>query len=153
MKTPITWHFESRLQASPERVWEWITSIQGISAEMWPYFRMTVPRGLHSLNDLEVEPGERLFRSYVFLFGFLPIDYSDMTLVALDRGRGFVEESPMGSMSLWRHARRISPLADDTGVLLVDELIFSPRVFVRFVAWFIKRVFTHRHEVIRANLG
>jgi ligand-binding SRPBCC domain-containing protein len=75
-----------------------------------------------------------------------------MTLVALDRGRGFVEESPMGSMSLWRHARRIQPLADDAGsVLLVDELTFSPRAVRGFVGWFIERVFAHRHRVLQAT--
>jgi ligand-binding SRPBCC domain-containing protein len=104
------------------------------------------------LDDLDIQLGERMFRSYVFLFGFLPIDYSDMTLVALERGRGFVEESPMGSMSLWRHARRIQPLADDPGsVLLADELTFEPRVARGFIGWFIKRVFAHRHRVLQAT--
>jgi len=89
---PISLRFESTLRASPERVWEWITSVEGISAEMRPFCRMTTPKKMHSLANVRVEPGTRMFRSYVFLFGFMPIDYSDMTLVELTPGVGFVEQ-------------------------------------------------------------
>ena len=154
MNDVISLRFESKLHVPATRVWEWITSIEGISAEMWPFFRMTTPKGIRSLNDLQIEPGVRMFRSYIFLFGFLPIDYSDMTLVELDPGWGFVEESPMGSMKLWRHERRIVPCPSDPGaVLLVDRLTFRPRIAQRFVGWFIRHVFTHRHKVLRTNLG
>jgi ligand-binding SRPBCC domain-containing protein len=151
MKDTISLRFESRLHSSAERVWEWITSIDEISAEMWPYFRMSVPRGVRSITDLEIKLGDPMFRSYIFLFGFLPIDFSDMTLVELDSGRGFIEQSPMGSMKLWRHKRRIVP-SDSEAVLLIDELTFQPRMAPRLVAWFIKHVFTHRHEVLRKHL-
>ena len=154
MNDAISLRFESKLHAPAERVWEWITSIEGISAEMRPFFRMTTPKGVRSLDDVEIKPGVRMFRSYVFLFGVLPIDYSDMTLVELDPGWGFVEQSPMGSMKLWRHERRIVPCPSDPGaVWLVDQLTFCPRVAQRFVGWFISQVFTHRHKVLRANLG
>jgi ligand-binding SRPBCC domain-containing protein len=150
----VALRFESRLRAPRERVWEWITSVEGISAEMWPYFRMTVPRNARSLADLRPEPGVRMFRSYVFLFGFLPIDYSDMTLLELDMGHGFVEQSPMGSMKLWRHERRILPCPDEPGaVLLADQLRFRPRRARRLTRWFIGRVFVHRHAVLRARFG
>ena len=154
MKDKITLRFESKLHSSAECVWEWITSIDGISNEMWPYFRMSVPRGVRSLTDLEIQIGEPMFRSYIFLLGILPIDFSDMTLVELDAGRGFVEQSPMGFMKLWRHERRIvSTNSNSSEVLLIDELTFQPRLARRFVGWFIKHVFTHRHKVLRANLN
>jgi ligand-binding SRPBCC domain-containing protein len=154
MDEDVALRFESRLRAPRECVWEWITSVKGISAEMWPYFRMTAPRHVRSLADVEFKPGARLFRSYVFLFGFLPIDYSDMTLLELDAGQGFVEQSPMGSMTLWRHERHILPCPDEPGaVLLVDQLRFRPRMARRLVRWFIGRVFVHRHAVLRARLG
>jgi len=154
MPDTISLRFESELHAPPERIWEWITSIRGISAEMWPFFRMTVPRGVLSLNDVDIRPGVRMFRSHVFLFGVLPIDYSDMTLVELTIGKGFIEQSPMGSMKLWRHERQIVPCPSDPDtVLLVDLLTFRPRMARRLVGWFIRRVFVHRHEVLKANLG
>jgi hypothetical protein len=154
MNTNISLHFESTLQTTPSRVWDWITSLKGISKEMWPFFRMTFPHGVHSLNDLQIQLGSPMFRSFVFLFGLLPIDYSDMTLLELDTGHGFVEQSPMGSMALWRHERRIVPgHPDPNHVLLVDQLTFRPRIAPRFVGWFISQVFIHRHKVLRANLG
>jgi ligand-binding SRPBCC domain-containing protein len=150
----ISLRFESTLRAPAERVWEWITSIEGISTEMWPIFRMTTPRGVRTLGDVKVEPGTRMFRSYVFLFGFLPIDYSDLTLIELDPGSGFVELSPMGSMRSWRHERRItSSPTDPSAVVLVDQLTFEPRFARGFVRWLIRTAFAHRHEVLRARLG
>lgn len=153
MSESIVLHFESTLRSPATRVWEWITSVKGIQAEIWPYFVMTAPRGVRSLTDIQVPLGTRMVRSYVFLFGFLPIDYSDMTLIELNNGQGFVEQSPMGSMKLWRHERRVVPsAADPAAVVLIDHLTFQPRMAKRFVGWFIRRVFTHRHKVLRKNL-
>ncbi len=153
MARPVDFVVESSLAASPEAVWRWITSIDGITAEMWPYFRMTVPRGIRSLADVTVQPGARLFRSRVLLFGVLPIDYSDLTLLELTPGDGFVEESPMGSMKLWRHERRVRPTADGRGAVLTDHLTFEPRWARSVVEWFIRCVFRHRHAVVRRRLG
>jgi len=150
----ITLRFESKLSSPRERVWAWITSWEGISAEMWPFFRMTAPKHIRNLTDLDVKPGTRLFRSYVFLFGILPFDYSDLTLIELDDGRGFIEESPMRSMKLWRHERRILDCpSDPSAVLLVDRLTFLPRWAPRLVGWFVGRVFDHRHRILRKHLG
>ena len=153
MSEAISIRFESKLLARRERIWEWITSVKGISAEMWPFFRMTSPKSVQSLADVQLQPGVRMFRSYIFLFGVLPIDYSDMTLLELTPGVGFIEQSPMGSMKLWRHERHIAPCPSEPGVfLLVDQLTFHPRMARRLVGWFICRVFTHRHKVLRENL-
>lgn len=153
MSEDTVFRFESRLRASREQIWEWITSIEGISKEMWPYLKMTTPPGVTSLKDIELRPGERMFRSTILLAGFLPIDTSDLTLLELDEGGGFLEQSPMSSMELWRHERRI--LSDDENpgtLLLVDHLTFRPRRMTRLTRWFIRRVFTHRHAVLRRHL-
>jgi ligand-binding SRPBCC domain-containing protein len=154
MKDAISLNFESRLSASAEQVWDWITSVQGISAEMWPFFRMTVPRHISSLQDLQIKPGTRLFRSYFLLLGVLPVDRSDLTLLELRAGRGFIEQSPMASMRLWRHERFIEPCPSVPGaVLLIDRLTFRPRMARRFVRWFVRQLFNHRHHVLRTRLG
>lgn len=154
MSEAISIRFESKLHAPREQVWGWITSIKGISAEMWPFFRMTSPKNVQSLADVQIQPGVRMFRSYVFLFGALPIDYSDMTLQELTPGVGFIEQSPMGSMKLWRHERHIAPCpSEGEAVVLVDQLTFQPRMAKRLVGWFIRRVFIHRHNVLRENFG
>jgi len=154
MNDNISLRFESKLYAPAERVWKWITSIEGISKEMWPFFRMTAPKGIRSLKDVNIKLGVCMFRSYVFLFGILPIDYSDMTLLELNEGQGIIEQSPMGSMKLWRHERQIvSCPSEPHTVLLIDNLTFCPRMAKHLVRWFINLVFTHRHKVLKANFG
>ena len=143
--------FRSELRASSDQVWSWITSVDGISRELWPILRMTTPRGLRSLRDVRIEPGRRLFRSWVLLFGILPIDRSDLTLLRLDDGSGFVEQSPMLSMRLWRHERWLEPSGD--GTALTDRLTFVPRLATAVTRWFIVTVFAHRHAVLRRALG
>jgi ligand-binding SRPBCC domain-containing protein len=143
--------FESEVSASPQKVWEWIISLKGISSEMWPYFRMTAPKGFESLENLNIILGQPLFRSKVFLFGFLPIDYSDITLIEIEKGSGFVEKSPMGSMKLWRHERRIISTA--SGCKIIDHLTFEPKMATQIIGWFIRTVFQHRHKVLRKNLN
>lgn len=145
------WRIASHVTATPAQAWRWITSVQGIQTELQPFLRMSVPDGLQSLEDLHVEPGQRLFRSTLFLFGRLPIDHSDLTLLSLEHGVGFVEQSPMGSMHQWCHARRIAPTA--TGCTLTDDLRFEPRWATPVVAWCVRRLFTHRHAVLRKRLG
>lgn len=145
--------FQSNLRAAPSEVWAWITSLEGISAETAPLFRMSAPAGISRLQDVDVVPGRPLFRSRIYLAGFLPVDYSDLTLLALEEGKGFVEQSPMGSMRLWRHERRIEPGPGGQGSVLTDTLTFEPRYAHALVAWFIKRVFVHRHRVLQQKMG
>lgn len=140
----------STVSASPSEAWRWITSIQGISAEMAPYLRMSAPRGITALPDLKIELGKPLFRSTIYLFGILPVDYSKLTLLALHEGVGFIEQSPMGSMRTWRHERTIQPLA--SGCRITDSLSFEPRVAPKLSAWMVRLLFTHRHKVLRAHL-
>src|SRR5581483_7940017 len=134
--------FRSRLRAPRARVWDWMTSVDGISRELWPIMKMTVPRHLARIDDVRIEPGKRLFRSWVLLFGVVPVDRSDLTLVSLDPGTGFLEESPMLSMSLWRHRRTLEAEGDAT--VLTDRLTFRPRFATPLVRWLIGTVFRHR---------
>jgi ligand-binding SRPBCC domain-containing protein len=143
--------FTSDLTASPERVWQWMTSASGILREMAPLMRMTVPASFTDLANTTVPLGQRLFRSWVLLFGVLPIDRSDLTLISLDVGKGFVEESPMLSMKLWRHERTIHVV--DGRTRLTDRLTFEPRFASPAIEWFIRKIFEHRHGVLRKELG
>ncbi len=153
MAAPVVLVFRSRLTASADAVWEWLTSVRGITTELRPILSMTAPSRIRSLSSVEFRPGARLFRSYVFLFCVLPIDYSDLTLLELRHGVGFVEESPMGSMRLWRHERWIETERDSDALLLTDKLTFEPRLARPLVTWFIKKVFEHRHAILRSHLG
>ena len=147
----FTLMFESDLRASPQEVWSWAASVSGILAELRPFARMTTPPALTSILDVDVELGKPLARSWFLLFGFLPVDRIDLTLIELSAGRGFVEQSPMLSMRLWRHERTIDPLSG--GSKLTDRLTFQPRVGAPLIKWFISALFRHRHRVLRRNLG
>jgi ligand-binding SRPBCC domain-containing protein len=145
-----TMEFASSLEASPDRVWRWIVSFDGIAREMAPWLKMSAPRGVQCLDDVIVRPGEPLFRSWIKLFGVLPVDYSDLTLTRMDTGKGFQEASPMGSMKLWRHHREIIP--QDNGCRLVDKLEFEPRVLPGLSARIVRAFFRHRHRRLRRYL-
>ncbi len=145
----ISLHFESRLQASPEQLWRWITSVDGILREIRPLLSMSVPPGIRSLEDLEVVPRRPLFRSHMRLFGLLPLGTSQLTLLELTPGRGFIEQSPMTGMRLWRHERRILPTPGEAGeCLLIDQLTVRPLFAAGLVRWFLTRIFRHRHRVL-----
>jgi len=143
--------FRSTLRASRAEAWAWITSVRGISAELWPLLRMSAPKGVRRLNELAPELGRPLFRSRLYLFGLIPADYSDLTLLEMTEGEGFVEQSPMGSMRLWRHERRIE--AGVQGCTLTDVLVFEPRFAARPSRWMVERLFRHRHAVLRRRFG
>jgi ligand-binding SRPBCC domain-containing protein len=147
----VTLSFESRLKASPQEAWSWATSVAGILAELRPLARMTLPRGVASILELDVPLGTPLARSWILLFGFLPLDRSDLTLVELDVGHGFVEESPMLGMRLWRHERRIAAVPG--GSTITDRLTFEPRFGGPLVRWFVAALFRHRHRVLGRRLG
>jgi ligand-binding SRPBCC domain-containing protein len=150
--TPSTLVFESHLDATPEDVWAWMVSVRGISRELWPILRMTAPRGFQTLSDVRIQPGQRLFRSWLLAFGVLPLGYSDLTLLELTGGEGFAEESPMTSMRLWRHERRVHAARPGTS-RLVDRLTFEPAIAPRLTARAVRWIFEHRHAVLRAHFG
>jgi len=68
---------------------------------------MTAPKGVESIQDVDFKLGQPLFRSTLLLFGAIPVDYSRLTVIKMEEGQWFVEESPMGSMKLWRHERYV----------------------------------------------
>ena len=143
--------FTSDLASSPDQVWHWITSMDGISQGAPSILRMTSPQGVADITDVKVQPGQPLFRSWVLLFGILPIDRSDLTLLSLEPGKGFLEQSPMLSMKLWRHERFLE--ATGSGTLLTDRLTFQPRLATFVTRWFINTVFNHRHRVLQQHFG
>jgi len=80
--------FESDVSAPPPKVWKRITSLKGISSDMRLFFLMTAPGGVADIEDLKIAPGRPLFRSRFFLFGFIPADLSDITLIEFEKGSG-----------------------------------------------------------------
>jgi hypothetical protein len=125
----------SHLDASPAAVWERIITPEGINHELMPLMRMTVPRDVDALDPASVPVGERLFRSWVLLFGFIPFDYDDIGLVRFEPGHGFHERSTMLSQRRWEHERTLEP----EPVAVVRRLVAA--------------TFAHRHRRLRGYFG
>jgi hypothetical protein len=143
----------SALAAEPAAVWKRATSAEGINAELGPLLRMTVPRGLESLDLDGLEPGP-LGRSWLLLFGVLPVDYDEIGLARIEPGRGFLERSSMLSMRLWEHERTIEPGADGCA-LIADRLAWEPRLPLpgRLALPVVAALFRHRHRRLRRHFG
>lgn len=143
----------SALAAEPAAVWERAMSAEGINAELGPLLRMTVPRGLESLDLHGLEPGP-LGRSWLLLFGMLPVDYDEIGLARIEPGRGFLERSSMLSMRLWEHERTIAP-GGRGGATIADRLAWEPRLPLpgRLARPAVAALFRHRHRQLRRHFG
>jgi hypothetical protein len=141
----------SYLEATPAQVWDRVITPEGINDEMRPYLRMTIPAGVERLSPDNIELGKPLGRSWVLLFGLLPFDYDEITIVRLEPGRGFLERSRMLSQRSWEHERTLEPR--DDGCLITDRLRWQPRLGLParplrpLIAWF----FRHRHSRLRRH--
>ncbi len=143
----------SRLEAPADAVWEHAVSPAGVNDELWPIVRMTHPPDVERFDPATVPTAERLFRSWILLFGVVPIDYDDITLVRIEPGRGFLERSPLASQRLWEHERAIRPT--DGGCIVVDRVRHDPRLRAggRAQSAVLRQVFLHRHRRLRRRFG
>jgi hypothetical protein len=136
----------SIVPAAPDEVWARVTTMAGVNDELMPVVRMTIPRELAAFTIADAPLGERAFRSWILLFGALPIDAHDLTLVGLDLGRGFHEHSSSLAQRHWIHRRTLTAVPEGTRV--TDEIQFAPRL--AFLAPILRpllhAIFRHRHR-------
>jgi ligand-binding SRPBCC domain-containing protein len=143
----------SRVDATPDRVWERVTSPEGINHEMRPWMRMTLPRGVEGLSIDQVEVGKPIGRSWILLFGLIPIDFDELNIARLDPGRGFLERSRMLSQRSWEHERTIEP--DGNGSLVTDRIRWQPRLGLPAAALrpMFRAFFRHRHRRLQSHFA
>lgn len=129
-------------------VWARVTTPAGIRAELLPWLSMTTPPGLRGRNvgDAADVLGQPLGKAWLLLFGVLPVDYDDMTIVGLVPGRSFHERSRMMLLSPWEHERTVTPT--DGGCVVHDRLTFVPRLGVvgPVARRIVGALFGHRHR-------
>ena len=135
----------SIVDAAIDVVWDRVTSLDGINFELMPLMAMRPPYSGMSVATVEV--GQPVGRFDVRLFGVLPFDYDDMTIIAMEPGRSFHERSTMRTARAWEHERTLTSL-DGGQTEIHDRLSFTPRVpgTGRIQAWIVARVFRHRHR-------
>lgn len=132
--------------APADRVWARLVTPEGINDEFWPWLTMSMPPGAEGLSIDTVELGRPLGRSWIRLFGVLPVDYDDLTIVEVEPGRRFLEQSRLFSSPQWQHERVVDRV-DEASSRITDRLTFTPRRGFGLLAWpLIELIFRHRHR-------
>lgn len=146
--------FSSVVQAPAGRVWDDATRFGGINGELLPLMRMTAPREWADRTINDAQPGQRLFRSWLLLFGVIPVDYDDLGIAEIGPGHRFLERSQMLSATLWEHERAVTEEGADRS-RVTDRLRFVARwrPLGPVLRWFVPIVFTHRHRRLRRRYG
>lgn len=142
----------SNLAAEPEAVWRQAVSPAGVNREFRPLMRMTFPADISDLTAA-MQPGKRLFRSWLLLFGVLPVEYDDVVFDQVETGRRFLERSSMLTQRVWEHERVVDPATQ--GCRLTDRVRFEPRLpaLAPLYAPIFKAVFRWRHRNLRRIFG
>jgi ligand-binding SRPBCC domain-containing protein len=137
-------------------VWRRVVTPEGINDELRPVMTMSIPRGVESMTIDDVPVGTPIGRSWLRLFGVLPFDYDHLTIVELEPGRRFHEESTMLSMRVWRHERTVTP-DGGAAAMVHDRLTFQPRLPLRLAAPLlavgIGALFSHRHRRLQRHFA
>lgn len=140
------------LAAAAERVWQHAASPTGINRELSPLLRMTFPGHVDDVTR-DWQPGKCLFRSWLLLFGLIPVEYDDLAFVEVDAGRRFLERSCMLTQRVWEHERTVEPLLG--GCRVIDRIRFEPRI--RWLGGFYRPVFLLvfrlRHRNLKRDFG
>ena len=116
---------------------------------------MTMPPGLRGRSIAEAAEllDQPLGKAWLLLFGVLPVEYDDMRIVSLEKGRSFHERSRMLLLSSWEHERSVIPTGAG-GCEVRDRLTFRPRVGHRVVhqvaRGLVAALFRHRHRRLAA---
>ena len=118
---------QSSVVAAPaDDVWGRAVSEEGINDELRPILRMTMPRALRGKTIDDVEVGVPLGRSWILLFGLIPVDYDDLCLAELEAGHRFLERSSTLTMRPWQHERTVEAV-DPGSCRVTDRLTFELR--------------------------
>jgi ligand-binding SRPBCC domain-containing protein len=145
----------SVIDAPIDSVWRRITSQDGINDEMGPYLKMTMPRSFRGRSIGDVTPGTRIGKSYLLLFGVIPVGFDDITIAKIEPGRMFREESRMTGMRIWVHHRTLEPTNGTAGekTIVTDVISVAPRALLglipgssTLVSTILGHFFAHRHR-------
>jgi hypothetical protein len=136
----------SLISAPAADVWARVVAPEGINDEFWPWLTMSMPEGASDLSIDTLELGRPVGRSWIRLFGVLPVDYDDLTIADVEPGRRFLEQSRLFSAPQWQHERIVEPV-DAASSRVTDRLTFTPRRgFGLLGPSIIRLIFWYRHR-------
>jgi hypothetical protein len=67
-----------------------------------------VSKDKSEIGDKEVSLNVTLFTSYVFLFGFIPVDIHYLKFGRIETGNVFYENSTTATYKYWKHTRTLT---------------------------------------------
>mgnify|MGYP001461501791 CR=1 FL=1 len=145
--------FESQLSVEKKVLIEHAFSMRGVNAELFPWMRLTYPKGPDALKENIKPPGRFLFKSWFLFLCFIPIDYNSFFFKFISQEGHFHESSSSLTHKNWCHIRKIS--VSEGGSLLQDELEITPRVKMLspLIRFFAQRLFLHRHNILRKKFN
>lgn len=142
----------SAVAAPSRQVWERIATFEGVNDELAPLLAMSAPDGVPALTP-DLATGRPLFRSWLRLFGVLPVDYDHIGFAEVVPGERFAERSTMASMKIWHHDRSLRDVEGGTAV--TDHLAFVPRLpgTASIARAIVQALFRHRHRRLARRFG
>jgi hypothetical protein len=142
----------SKLDVAPQAFWA-ATSMQSVNWELAPLVRMTAPPEWRDCALSQWQAGRPLFKSWILLFGILPVDLHSFRLEAIDPEGGFLEASSSWVNKAWRHERKT--LAGAGQCTVVDHVRVLGRCapLTALLMPVYKWVFRHRHARLRSKFG
>ncbi len=138
----------SQLGIPPARLWSRF-SMNWVNWELSPLLRMTIPGKWRFLPLADWDTGRPLFKSWILLFGMIPVDRHAFYLAGLHQGTGFHEHSSSLINRQWNHTRTIAPAG--RGCILTDCVAVEGRFafLTRRLFPLYQRIFNHRHRRLR----
>ncbi|MDX1496165.1 MAG: hypothetical protein R3352_01285 [Salinisphaeraceae bacterium] len=115
--------------------------------------RMTAPTLWQQRPILEWPEKQTLFKSWILLFGVLPIDRHSFYFDKVDPASGFSEQSSSLTNANWCHTRQVLP--SPMGCQVIDKLDYESRLPLlgSLMKPIYQLVFWIRHRNLRARYG
>ncbi len=86
-----TFKVQSTIHLNSSDVWNIISTMEQVNNELFPFARMTYPVNKNHFCNLIEASNEKLFTSWILLFGILPIDIHFLKLEKIEEGKHFMK--------------------------------------------------------------
>jgi len=141
------------LRAPAQEVWSHATKMEGVNAELAPLARMTSPSDAAGRSIHDMPLGRTAFVSWILLFGVLPVERWQLTMIEVGPGRRFLERSRTAMLTAWEHERTVD--AEGAYTRVTDRVRIEPRLRVAgsIVVRTARILFDNRHRNLARMFG